>query len=150
MITTLVLSIAASFVPAAIGYLFTKQEIKSSWYLQKRPSFTPPQIVFPIVWNILYLLLGISLFLTLIKKQKNKNVLVYLFAANLVLNALWPILFFKYQWFILGFLDIVMMIGVSIAIATLNKSLSASLLLIPYIIWLCFAGVLNLYFAYQQ
>lgn len=119
-----------------------------AWYPNLNKSLlTPPNIVFPIVWSILYLLMGISIGLVLISKSKDKTILVILFCIQLLFNFLWSILFFKMQNPSLGIVDIIILdiLVLGFILRGLRNHKISSILFIPYVIWLFFASYLNLY-----
>lgn len=153
MNTTLLLAlcIVIAFLPGIIGASTMGNQPQSQWYLKNKPSFTPPGYVFPIVWNALYLMMGISLFY-IVQSTKGKNFYVLgLFAANLLLNGLWSPIFFKYQMFKLGYTLIILMICLSVLIIIDDAvPTNAKALLVPYVLWLSFASVLNLHFVSKQ
>ncbi|MCL6500892.1 MAG: tryptophan-rich sensory protein [Candidatus Pacearchaeota archaeon] len=70
---TLVLSFLIVIVVALLGSLFTGANTKSEWYIQNKPSITPPNYVFPIVWNILFILIALALYFTWTKAEKNQK-----------------------------------------------------------------------------
>lgn len=109
------------------------------------PSFVPPASVFPIVWTVLFILMGISAYIVFEAKDPlSKNALIYYY-IQLAVNFLWPVLFFRLHAFLAAFLWLllllVLVIIMDIKFFKINK-LSAYLQ-IPYILWLLFAGVLN-------
>lgn len=141
--------IILALLPGIIGSIFTKDNVQSDWYQLNKPSFTPPNYVFPIVWTTLYLLIGISLYLAWTSAKKTqKGKLAKLFALNLILNLFWTPLFFLLQNPILSLIDmyllIISTIWLIIFIYKINKT--SSLILIPYLIWITFASFLNLAF----
>jgi translocator protein len=115
------------------------------WYNSLNKSkATPPAIVFPIVWSILYILLGVSSFL-IYQKTKNINSLS-LFEAQLFFNLLWPILFFTYKkpvWALVNIIILLVITGFMLYQFFMIKPL-AFYLLIPYAIWLIYATYLNI------
>jgi len=128
-----------------LGSLFTITST-GSWYSEiVKPEFNPPNAVFGPVWTTLYLLIGISLYLVLISKKPKKTAL-YLFFTQLVLNTLWSILFFGLQNPLFAFIEIIILwISILLTIIyfyRINKK--AAYLLIPYILWVTFAAILNL------
>jgi tryptophan-rich sensory protein len=139
----------------AIGAAFTAPAI-GTWYagLQK-PAFTPPSWLFGPVWTILYALMGVSLFLVLrrpsgllesVGVSRNRSGWAQAaFVAQFVLNILWSYLFFGLRNPGLGLIDIVLMWLAILATIVLFWRLSrpAALLLVPYAIWVAFAGCLN-------
>jgi benzodiazapine receptor len=119
-----------------------------SWYeLLIKPSFNPPSWLFFPVWTALYVLMGVALFLVLMEKRKGKDVTVplVLFGIQLVLNALWSYLFFYFESPLLGLIGIcalwIFIVATIIAFYPVNRV--SAVLLIPYIIWVSFAAVLN-------
>jgi len=118
-----------------------------------QPLLSPPSWLFPIAWTILYILMGISSYLI----YKNKNVFFYeerersllLYIIQLVFNFFWSIIFFNMQKFIFAFvwLIILWIIVLLLIIDSKKVNKTASYLLIPYILWLTFAGYLNLMIA---
>ena len=121
--------------------------VNSSWYESIRPSITPPNWVFPVVWNILFFLIAISLYLSLItvKDKTLKLKLKIVFGINLFLNVLWSFFYFylkkpDFAFFELIFLwlSIISMIYITWKI---NKK--SAWLLVPYLLWVSFAGILN-------
>lgn len=109
-----------------------------------KPSFAPPKVLFPIVWTILYILMGISSYIIYKNKDANNSLKVYL--LNLLVNMLWTPIFFRFKWFLFSFIWIVLLdIIVIIMIIKFNKiNKTASYLQIPYLIWIIFASILNL------
>ena len=114
--------------------------------LANKPPLTPPQWVFPVVWSILYALMGISaarISLTPPSKERNRG--LNFFTALLIVNFFWPLLFFNAQAF--GFALIwlillwVLVLAVILTFRKIDKT--AAWLLIPYLLWLTFAVYLN-------
>lgn len=107
------------------------------------PDFTPPRILFPIIWSIIYILMGISRYLISDKENNNKAITIY--RLQLIINLLWPILFFSFKWFLFSFLWILLLIIVVILmiIKFFKLSKTSALLQIPYLLWIIFASILN-------
>jgi benzodiazapine receptor len=130
-----------------IGSIFTTPAIPR-WYANiNKPSFNPPNWVFAPVWTTLYLLMGIALFLVLRKgfNEKGIKIAVAVFALQLVLNSLWSYLFFGLESPFAAFIEIIFL-WASILISIIlffRMSWVAGALLIPYILWVSFASVLN-------
>ena len=125
-----------------------------SWYEAiNKPPITPPGLVFPIAWTILYILMGISLFMVWSQPQKyrkdpeKKKIALALFGLQLFFNILWSYLFFGLQSPIAGLFGIFVLVGlVAITIIKFYQlHEKAAYLLMPYLLWLCFATVLNLW-----
>ena len=130
-----------------LGAVFTIPSI-TTWYLYlNKPIFNPPNWIFGPVWTMLYLLMGVSLFLLLEKQlKKQKNFLVALFSIQLFLNFLWSVVFFGWHFPVWALVDI-MLLWLSIALLIVDFwkfSKQASLMLIPYLLWVSFASILNL------
>ena len=113
----------------------------------QKPFLAPPGIVFPIVWTILYILMGISYG---ILKSNNKNNLEidFIYYFQLAVNALWSIFFFVFKWRLFSFIWIIILIILAIHMIKLfyEKNKIAGLLQIPYVLWIIFASYLNLAF----
>lgn len=139
----LVLSILFPFLASAIGGVFTSNSI-STWYVHLvKPSFNPPNWIFGPVWTMLYLLMGISFYLVWVKKYYKPA--FFIFGVQLALNALWSIIFFGIKSPLYAVIEIVFL-WASILIMIvyfyrINKT--SAYLLIPYILWVSFAAVLN-------
>lgn len=119
-----------------------------SWYLTlNKPELTPPNIIFPIVWSILYLCMGISAGLIVSSDTPKKKILIILFSLQLLANFLWSILFFYFRNPLLGFIDILVLdILVSLYITgSYPHQKTSSVLFIPYALWIYFATYLNGY-----
>lgn len=110
-----------------------------------RPPLSPPSILFPIVWTILYILMGISIYIIVKKNPKDVSEAKLIYYVALVTNALWTPIFFGFKEYFLAFLWIIMLIvfvsAMIIKFYKIDKT-SASLQ-IPYLIWLLFAAYLN-------
>ena len=141
----LIVSVIVCQVAGIIGSVFTVSSV-GSWYSQlNQPSFNPPNWVFGPVWTTLYLLMGISLYIIWSKGlKKNKNA-VYVFGIQLALNTLWSILFFGVRSPLFAFIEIIFLWAAIIwtIILFYRVSKKAAYLLIPYILWVSFAAVLN-------
>ncbi len=129
-----------------IGTVFTMPAIPS-WYANlNRPSFSPPNWIFGPVWTLLYLLMGISLFLVWeSKSSKVKQIGIWAFIVQLFFNAIWSPIFFGAQNTGLAFI-VICFLWVSILVTIyyfwkIHKI--ASYLLFPYILWVSFAAILN-------
>jgi len=112
------------------------------------PPLAPPSILFPIVWTVLYILMGISaamIYLEKDKKPKEVSRALIVYAVNLFLNFFWSIIFFNMQAFLFSFIWLVLLwITVLIMIIEFYRIKPiAAKLQIPYLIWLTFAGYLN-------
>lgn len=140
---TLILSVVLCLCAGAIGGLFTTTGV-DSWYASiVKPSFNPPNWVFGPVWTVLYILMGISLYLA-IRKEASRLALVT-FMVQLGLNTLWSFLFFGLASPLLALICI-LALWVSILTCIVlfyRTSRTAAYLLIPYLLWVSFATLLN-------
>lgn len=147
LIPTFIICLLIVFIVAIFGSIFTGSNTKSEWYQSVRSSLTPPNFVFPIVWNILFLLIAISLFFawTKAKNKKERLKVGILFGVNFIFNISWSLFFFTMRNPLLGFIDILFVwISILILIIGLWKiNKKASWLLVPYFLWVSFASILN-------
>lgn len=142
----LVLSIAASFAAGAIGSLATIPNIPSWYAALEKPALNPPNWVFGPVWSLLYLLMGIALALVILEAGKRSKEKAYSwFGAQLVLNALWSLVFFGLHAPWLGVVVIVALIASIILVVSEFQQFNkyAAWLLVPYLAWVCFAAYLT-------
>lgn len=109
-----------------------------------KPTLAPPSIVFPIVWTILYILMGVSYGILKDKELVNKCI-NQIYISQLIVNLLWPIFFFVFKWRLFAFLWIMLLaILISIMISKFYlKDKNAGLIQLPYLLWTLFATYLN-------
>ena len=143
-----VLAIFISFLPGIFGVMFTPSHSDDVWYNALNNSvLTPDGWVFGVAWTILYTLLGIALFLIMnnTKTRFNKTKAYTLFVVQMILNALWTYLFFGLHMVGAAIVCLLALIAVSIWMLVVFKPISktASYLVWPYVIWMCFALYLN-------
>jgi len=135
--------IALSFVPGAFGSMFPPGE----WYAQlDKPALTPPGIVFPIAWTVLYVCIGVALYLFLIATPRHaRRIPLAIFATQLVLNGLWSWIFFGLHAVGAALVEIVALwlAIAATAIVFRRTSPTAAKLLVPYLVWVTFATYLN-------
>ena len=133
-----------------IGYGGSWVQIESlyTWYptLVKSP-LSPPRILFPIVWSILYIMMGISIALIIHSTKRKCLVCINLFAVQMIVNFLWSLLFFYLRSPLLGLIDIIILDILVIAYTwrSYNVNRVSAYLFIPYVLWLLFATYLNGY-----
>lgn len=130
----------------AISGIATSSGINEWFTALNKPSFNPPNYLFGPVWTLLYLLMGISLFLILQSpKNELKNKAIATFTIQLSLNFLWSFLFFKFQLLGIAFFEIILIwISILVMIFVFNKiNKTAARLQIPYLLWVSFASILN-------
>jgi len=140
---SLALTLAAGFV----GSIFTRKSV-GAWYpTLKKPAFTPPAAVFGPVWTVLYLAMGLALFLVWRRWAADSRVrpALALFSIQLVLNVLWSAAFFGARSPLAAAVVIVVLWAVILwtVLAFARISHLAAGLLVPYIAWVSFAAILN-------
>jgi translocator protein len=141
-----ILFIIAPFIAGAIGSAFTVQSVTTWYRTLVLPSWTPPAAVFGPVWTVLYLLMGIAAYLAWRSGKPTRKTTLIIFSAQLVLNALWSVVFFGLRATGLGLFVIV---GLWALIAWLivryeRESRAAAWLFTPYLLWVTYAATLNL------
>lgn len=144
----LILAILVCESAGFVGSIFTAPSIPN-WYASlAKPALNPPSWVFGPVWTILYLLMGISVFLIWRESKKNEHLksALILFGIQLALNAIWSPLFFGVQNPGVAFIVIIAMwTAILLTILSFIKiNRLAAYLLIPYLIWVTFASYLNI------
>ena len=143
-IKTYIKSIAIPLLIGIVVGLLTSGSM-TDFNLLVKPQFAPPAILFPIVWTILYSLMGISYGILktndLVDEDVNST-----YYWQLFVNALWSIIFFILKWRLFAFFWILLLIVlvVTMIIRFYNKNKLSGLLQLPYLLWLVFAAVLNL------
>lgn len=139
-IPKLILSIGVCLGAGVLGSIFTTPSIPTWYQTLNKPVFSPPNWVFGPVWIILYLLMGISLYLVWQKRS-----VPIIFWRQLALNVLWSIIFFGLKNPTLAFVDIAALwIAIFLTIKSFSKiNKLAGNLLIPYLVWVSFASILN-------
>jgi translocator protein len=143
LIACLALCLAVGF----LGSRTTYPEI-AGWYTSLlKPSWVPPNSVFPVVWTVLYVMMAMSIWLVWERAPEStaKFTTVMLFAVQLILNSAWPPVFFALHQTRIA---LVVISGLSIAIAATiaaawHVQRTAALLLVPYLLWVIYATALN-------
>lgn len=135
-------------VPMGVGLiasLFTVGQ-RDVYEALQRPALAPPGWVFPVVWTILYLLMGISAYRVWVSSSPERKKALRAYAVQLFFNALWPVIFFRFEAYFAAFL---WLLGLLVAVVVMLRRFArvgplAARLQIPYLLWLLFAGYLNL------
>ena len=114
----------------------------------KQPPLTPPGWLFPIVWTILYAMMGIAAYLVTVSGADSMKIdeALLFYGLQLLVNFLWPIFFFGFGWYFAALLLLVALWLLIIRTIALFLPISkpAAYLMIPYLVWVTFAGYLNL------
>ncbi|TRZ94338.1 MAG: tryptophan-rich sensory protein [Dehalococcoidia bacterium] len=141
-------SIIACQCAGLVGSIFTADAIQTWYTTLQKPSFTPPNWLFAPAWVTLYLLMGISAFLiwrTGLDKRQTRTALI-LFLIQLILNTLWSVAFFGLESPLYGIIVIVILWSAILLtiLRFLRISTAAGVLMLPYILWVSFAAILNI------
>ena len=143
-IVTFILFLIITFSASLIGGLATVT-FKEPWYsLLNKPVFNPPDWVFSPEWTILYLLLTISIWMCWQSKKREMNT-AYIYFIHLAFNATWSRVIFAFHNMLLALLVLVVLIAliINLIIRYRRVTLMSSYLMIPYLLWCCFALILN-------
>jgi len=146
-ITKLIFSILICQLAGLVGSIFTFSSIPTWYTALNKPAFSPPNWAFGPAWLTLYTLMGISLYLVLIKGFNKVKDAVKIFSIQLILNAFWSIIFFGFRNPFIALIEILALwYSIVFTMFSFYKiSRMATYLLIPYILWVSFAMVLNYY-----
>ena len=111
-----------------------------------KPDLTPPMVVFPIVWSILFALMGISAAIIYMSRPTvNRNYSIIIYVCQLAVNFFWSIIFFNLQFFGLAFFWLLLLIALIVLMIYKFYKVSrlSAVLQVPYLIWVTFAGYLT-------
>lgn len=146
-ILKLAVSIAICQGAGMIGGLFTSKAVTTWYQAIKKPAFTPPNWLFGPVWILLYLVMGIALFLVWKSADSGINTTpaITIFAIHLAFNVAWSYLFFYLNNPLAGLIEIILLWILILVTLLMFYQIHkvAGLLLIPYLLWVSFAAVLN-------
>lgn len=143
-----VISLIISLSVGGLSAILTKDSMELYKNI-RQPALAPPGVVFPIVWTILFILMGISSAIIYIHKQKNPQAAsagLRIYVIQLIVNFFWSIIFFNFRAYLFSFIWLLILIGLIISMIYQFKKISnlAAYLQIPYLIWVLFAGYLNI------
>lgn len=144
-VKTLVVSVTVSLGAGILSAFLTGGSMRQYADLY-HPPLAPPGWVFPIVWTILYILMGVAAWRAFEAPAGDKRLALSLYGNQLLLNVVWPLLFFnlKFYFFAFGWLLLLWFFLYLTIRQFLQLDRKAGLLLVPYIVWVTFAGYLNL------
>jgi benzodiazapine receptor len=147
-IVKLVVSIVACQCAGLIGSVFTTPNIPTWYAALEKPFFTPPNWLFAPAWITLYVLMAVAAFLVWRKGLGEEGVrcALIVFLVQLVLNALWSVVFFGLHSTLWGMV-VILALWVAILVTIIKffrLSVAASSLMLPYILWVSFASALNI------
>ena len=137
-------------IPLLVGGLsaFLTMDGMADFAAIEKPPLSPPGILFPIVWTVLYVFMGVASYLVLTSAARQDDIdhAITLYAIQLVLNFFWSIIFFRLEWYLVAFIWLVLLwIAILYTLLLFRKiSKTAGWLLVPYLLWVTFAGYLNL------
>ena len=142
----LIFCIALPLLVGGVAGFLTRDSVELYGMINK-PPLSPPGWLFPIVWTILYILMGISSYIIMTSQGESQkiNQALKTYYVQLFVNFMWPIFFFSFQWYGLALLWLLLL---WILVARMNKQFGeiskvAAYLNIPYLLWLTFALYLN-------
>ena len=140
----LITCIAIPLAVGALSSLLTKNSMEN-FAMPQKPAFAPPGFLFPVVWTILYVLMGIASYLVLMSRKTTGNALL-VYGIQLVFNFFWSILFFHLGLCMFAFIWLVLLWLLILLTTVLFYQISkpAGYLMLPYLLWVTFAGYLNL------
>jgi benzodiazapine receptor len=141
----LVISLLISLGTGAVSAYLTSDSMEQYTTLYK-PPFAPPGWVFPLVWNLLFILMGVAAYRIYLSGAAERQQALKLYGIQLLVNACWSVIFFRFHAYLLAFAWLLLLWYLVWLTAkefyTIDKT--AGKLMIPYLIWLTFAGYLNL------
>ncbi len=137
-------------IPVGVGLLsaFLTKDSMDIYKTVVQPPLSPPGVLFPIVWSILYILMGVSSTMIFLSdaKEREKRKALYLYGLQLIVNFFWSIFFFNARLFLLSFVWLLLLwlLIVLMILQFAKISKLAAWLQLPYLLWVTFAGYLNL------
>lgn len=140
----LIIIIVITFIVGSFFSFFTMNNMDTFKELKK--SINVPGVLFPIVWSILYLLMSISCYIITTKDDKSKDNAIIWYGIQLVINSLWSLIFFGFSAYLFAFIWIILLLAIVIIMIVKFYKIdkTAAYLNIPYVLWILFAGFLNL------
>lgn len=141
----LIISLVIPFAAGVISMLLTG-DIRPTYAELVKPSFAPPPWIFPTVWTILFLLMGISCYMIYQSGSSQRGYALVSYGVQLAINSLWTLFFFRLKLFLFSFawLGILMAAVFVMLVYFYRIKPAAAYLQIPYVLWLIFAAVLNI------
>jgi len=139
--------IIAILIPLAVGGLsaFLTKDSMGTFEAVTKPPLSPPGWLFPVVWTVLYILMGIASYLIYTSNSFDRKRALLFYGAQLAVNFFWSLIFFNLNAYLFAFIWLLLLWA--LILITLVKfyriNENAGLLLIPYIVWVSFAGYLN-------
>lgn len=145
MIRRLAICIA---IPLGVGLLSSAltMDAMEKFGMMNQPPLAPPAWLFPVVWTLLYIAMGVASYLIWKKNAKNSKMALMIYGGQLFFNFCWSIVFFNFGWYWFALIWLLIMWGMIIALVKMSKDISRSAMwmLVPYLVWTTFAAYLNL------
>ena len=144
-IVTFILFLSITFSASLIGGLATIN-FKEPWYsLLNKPVFNPPDWIFAPVWTTLYLMMTVAVWIFWHTKNKNINT-IYIYFIHLIFNTTWSVVFFVFHNMVLALIVLIILIAliINLIIRFKRVNMFSVYLMIPYLLWCCFALILNM------
>ncbi len=135
------LMILVSFTGASFTHI-------NEWYYNlHKPAFQPPNWLFAPVWTVLYILIGVAAYLMYMNRKDDTRLILTILVLNLIFNILWSYLFFTQHNLLLALLDLILVWITILVVIVKTRPIKnlAAWLLVPYFLWVGFAGILNYY-----
>ena len=133
-------------IPVGLGFIVGIISGSQNGYKEMiTPSFAPPGILFPIVWTILYILMGVSSYMIKMSGDLKSEDALRTYYLQLAVNLLWSFIFFTFKLYLLSFLWIILLIGLVglMILKFYNINRISAYIQIPYLLWIIFAAILN-------
>lgn len=140
----LLLSLLISLGTGGLAALFTGNSMEFYQSL-KQPPLSPPGWVFPLAWTILYSLMGVAAYLVWMRDSTGRNGALFFYGLQLIFNFVWPLLFFNARAYLASLIWLLLLwVLILITMARFfQETKAAGWLMIPYLLWVAFAGYLN-------
>ena len=140
----LIISLAVSLGVGGLSALLTRSSMEKYAFLDQ-PPLAPPGWVFPVVWTVLFVLMGVAAWLVWERNGPGRTAALTLYGVQLGANFLWTIVFFNLgrYGFALGWLVLLWALILATVLRFWRESAAAGKLMIPYLLWVTFAGYLN-------
>ncbi len=146
LIKSLIIAILIPELAGLISGFISGGASREQYEILLQPPFAPPPGIFPIIWPLLYLLMGVASWLVWRRCPGDNQLALRLYGIQLVVNILWPIIFFNLQMRLFAFFWLcLLLVLIWLTIRAFGRcSRTAALLMLPYFLWSCFALYLNL------
>ena len=144
-VKSLLINLAIPLTVGGLSGFIIREGIKFYNQNVNKPSFSPPSILFPIVWTILYTLMGISSYIVFESQSELREKSLVVYGIQLLINFIWPIIFFNAKMYLFATIWLVLLCLVVLEMISLYFKVKpiAAYLQIPYMLWLIFATILN-------